>query len=162
MKLSKDSWQAIADGVRVNTSIKYLALNAMALDPKALEILVPAFSENRTLETLDLSYNYMGDKVSSFLTKLISNQSERRDNVVWLHGLRGEVPKPKELQSGLQSLVLRYNSLKDFSACEISRVLTFDTYLKSIDLRNNLFKSKGIKEIVNVLNINTSILNIDL
>jgi len=56
----------------------------MSLKPSSLEILIPAFSVNRTIETLDLSYNYMGDKVASYLTKLISNQSERRDNVVWL------------------------------------------------------------------------------
>ena len=126
----------------------------MSLNPHSLEILVPAFSNNRTVETLDLSYNYMGDKVASFLTKLISNQSERRDNVVWLHGLWGEVPKPWELQAGLQSLILRYNSLNDFVACEISRVLVYDTYLKSIDVWNNVIKAKGIKEFVNVLKIN--------
>ncbi len=45
----------------------------MSLKPASWEILSPAFAANRSIETLDLSYNYMGDKVSSYLTKLIAN-----------------------------------------------------------------------------------------
>jgi len=45
----------------------------MSLKPSSWEILSPAFAINRTIETLDLSYNYMGDKCSSYLSKLIAN-----------------------------------------------------------------------------------------
>jgi len=95
----------------------------------------------------------MGDGASSFITKLIAAQSERRDNVVWLCGLRGEEPD-NSFKGGLQSLNLRYNSFKDYVACEIAWVLTYDTYVKSIDLRNNLIKEKGVKELVNVIKAN--------
>lgn len=134
----------------------------MNLKPSSWEILSPAFASNRTIETLDLSYNYMGDKCSSYLSKLIANQSERRDNCVWLHGLWGEIPEVYELQSGLQNIILRYNSLNDFVACEISWVLLYDTYLKSLDLRNNVINEKGMKEFVNVLKTNSTILNLDV
>lgn len=73
LKLTLDSWKLIADSLKENKTITILSLNAMSLNPTSLEVLVPAFSNNRTIETLDLSYNYMGDKVASFLTKLISN-----------------------------------------------------------------------------------------
>lgn len=56
---------------------------------------------------------------------------------------------------------MRYNSLNDFVAFELSRVLVYDTYLKSIDIRNNVIKAKGIKELVNVVKTNTSLLNLD-
>ena len=68
----------------------------MTLTQQSWEIISPAFAENRSIETLDLSYNYMGDQCSSYL-RLIANQSERRDNCVWLHGLRGEFPEAQEL-----------------------------------------------------------------
>jgi Ran GTPase-activating protein (RanGAP) involved in mRNA processing and transport len=58
--------------------------------------------------------------------------------------------------------VLRYNSFKDFSAAELSRVLLYDVYIKSIDLRNNLIKEKGVKELLNVVKTNKTILNMDI
>lgn len=59
----------------------------------AFDYMVPALLKNTSLEILDLSYNFMGDEMASYIAKIISNQSERRDNVVWLAGLRGETPK---------------------------------------------------------------------
>jgi len=93
LKFSSTSWTLIANALKKNCTIQILILNAMNLKPSAWEILSPAFAQNRSVETLDLSYNYMGDSCSSYLTRLIANQSERRDNCVWLHGLRGEVPE---------------------------------------------------------------------
>lgn len=58
--------------------------------------------------------------------------------------------------------MLRYNSFKDFSAAELSRVLLYDVYIKSIDLRNNLIKEKGVKELLNVVKTNKTILNMDI
>lgn len=52
--------------------------------------------------------------------------------------------------------------MKDSSANEFARVLTYDTYLRSIDMRNNLVKEKGIKEIVGVMKSNKTLLNMDL
>jgi Ran GTPase-activating protein (RanGAP) involved in mRNA processing and transport len=73
LKLSKESWILIAESIEENNTITIVSLNAMGLGPKSLEILVPAISKNKIIETLDLSYNYMGDKIASYITKLISN-----------------------------------------------------------------------------------------
>lgn len=104
----------------------------------------------------------MGDKCAPLICKLLSSQSERRDNVVWLAGLRGEAPESKSYKNGLQSIILRYNSFKDFTASEISRVLLYDIYLRSIDMRNNLIKEKGTKELFSVMKSNKTLLNLDL
>jgi Ran GTPase-activating protein (RanGAP) involved in mRNA processing and transport len=110
------------------------------------ECLVPALDKNSNLEILDLSYNYMGDDMAPFIAKIISNQSERRDNIVWLAGLRGEAPKSGDYKSGLQSMILRYNDFENYICSEISRVLLYDIYFKSIDLRNNNIDIKGVKD----------------
>ena len=81
--------------------------------------------------------------------------------MLWLHGLRGEVPAGLDYKGGLQSIILRYNALKDFVACELSRVLTYDVYIKSVDLRNNSIKEKGIKELSSMLKSNKTLLNLD-
>ena len=108
--------------------------------------LVPCLDVNSNIEILDLSYNFMGDEMSTYIAKIISNQSERRDNVVWLAGLRGETPQNEECKSGLQSIILRYNDLGNYLCGEISRVLLYDVYVKSIDLRNNQIDEKGVKD----------------
>ncbi len=82
--------------------------------------------------------------------------------MVWLAGLRGEAPKGQKHKEGLQSLILRYNSFKDYTASGINRVLTYDVYVKSVDLRNNIIKEKGVKELVGLAKTNKTILNLDL
>lgn len=123
---------------------------------------MPALEKNVGVEILDLSYNYMGDEMATYIAKIISSQSERRDNVAWLAGLRTEEPTDEYYKAGLQSLVLRYNDFGNYVCGEISRVLFFDIYLKSIDLRNNLIEKEGVKDICYFLKSNKTLLNCDL
>ena len=126
-----------------------------------MEVLTRSLQHNRTVETLDLSFNYMGDECCSYVTKLISNQSERKDNVVWLHGLRGDAPHADDITGGLQPLVLRCNGFGDYVATELARVLTFDTYIRSVDMRHNQLGDKGVQQLLGVLKTNRSLLNLD-
>lgn len=162
VRLSGKSWEVLCDGIAKNSTIGILSLNAWGINNVAFECLVPALQKNTSLEILDMSYNYMGDEMAWYIAKIISNQSERRDNVVWLAGLRGEAPNNEEYKSGLQSIILRYNDFKNYICGEISRVLLYDIYIKSIDLRNNDIDEKGIKDMWNFLKSNKTILNCDL
>lgn len=101
----------------------------------------------------------MGDDMAPFIAKIISNQSERRDNVVWLAGLRGEAPRNDDYKTGLQSMILRYNDFGSYICGEISRVLLYDIYFKSVDLRNNDIDTKGVKDMCNFLKSNKTLLN---
>jgi Ran GTPase-activating protein (RanGAP) involved in mRNA processing and transport len=151
--------------------VQILSLNACGIDNVAFEYLVPALEKNIGLEILDLSYNYMGDDMACYIAKIISNQSERRDEIVWLAGLRGEGPEDIEsrqkaqyrmtgdYKSGLQSIILRYNDFKNYVCSEIARVLFYDIYIKSIDLRNNLIEEKGVKDMLNFMQSNKTLLN---
>lgn len=135
---------SVGKAIASNKSIRTLALNACGVNNDALGELTKAMEQNTSIEILDLSCNYMGDEMATYISKIISIQSERRDEAVWLAGLREELPE-EEYKNGLQSLVLRHNDFSDFLCNEISRVLYFDVYLKSIDLRNNQISSKGIE-----------------
>ena len=111
-----------------------------------------------------------------YIKNIVSNECERRDNIVWLAGLRGEDPNSdeqvyetyseqqffKSWKSGLQSLVLRYNDFGNYICSELSRVLSFDIYIKSIDLRNNEIDQSGVKDLINSLKSNKTILNCDI
>lgn len=101
----------------------------------------------------------MGDDMTCYIAKIISNQGEKRDNVVWLAGLRGEAPKFEDVKSGLQSLILRYNDFGNYICGDLSRVLLYDTYIKSIDLRNNRIDEKGVKDMCSFLKSNRTLLN---
>ena len=162
LRLSKKSWQCIGESLGTNNTVKILSINACGVDSSAFEALVPALDKNTSMEILDLSYNFMGDDMACYIAKIIANQSERRDNVVWLAGLRGEAPQGDEYKAGLQSLILRYNDFGDFVWAELSRVLLYDVYIKSVDLRNNKIGEKGIKDMCNFLKSNKILLNCDL
>mmetsp|Transcript_32156 Transcript_32156/g.28501 ORF Transcript_32156/g.28501 Transcript_32156/m.28501 type:complete len:268 (-) Transcript_32156:8-811(-) len=162
IRLSNKSWETLSQSISQNQTIKILGLNAVGLNHNVFKYLAPCLDSNSTLEILDLSYNFMGDEMGSYIAKVISNQSERRDNVVWLAGLRGETPSNEEYKSGLQSLILRYNDLGDYTCSELSRVLLYDVYIKSIDFRNNDISDKGIKDMCNFLKSNKTVLNCDL
>lgn len=59
-----------------------------------------------------------------------------RDQVVWLHGLRGE--KPTNLDEiGLKEFYLSHNKLGYNFIRAMSKVIKYDNYLKVIDLRSN-------------------------
>lgn len=114
LRLSRKSWSCLCDSLAVNNTVRILSLNACGVNNVTFECLVPALDKNSNLEILDLSYNYMGDDMAPFIAKIISNQSERRDNIVWLAGLRGEAPKNEDYKTGLQSMILRYNDFGSY------------------------------------------------
>ena len=166
VRLSKRSWKALSDGIAQNNTVKILSLNACCVNNVAFEQLVPALNKNTSLEILDLSYNYMGDDMACYISKIISNECERQDNVVWLAGLRGEKPgddpRTSNKSSVLYSIVLRHNDFKNYICSELSRVLLYDIYLRSVDLRNNNIEESGVKYMTECMKTNKTLLNCDL
>lgn len=57
-----------------------------------------------------MAYNDFRDECGEQIVKIIQEQVELRDEVVWMHGLRGE--KPKHLEKiGLKEFYLQHNQL---------------------------------------------------
>lgn len=62
--LVNKSWECLSDAISENQTVKIFSLNACGVNNVAFEYLVPALDKNKTLEILDLSYNYMGDDMA--------------------------------------------------------------------------------------------------
>ena len=87
---------------------------------------MPGLCQSRSLEVINLACNGIDDRASYLLAKVISAQSERRDNVVWSYSLRGEVPPGQEDKRGLKSMILSHNALGDPTASELVLAIRHD------------------------------------
>ena len=114
-----------------------------------------------SLRKIDLSNNEIRFKGARELGKVISRQSEAKDEIVWAQGLRGcEVDKPPS--DGLKEICVANNLLGDKGAINIVRALYHDIWLKALDIRNNEIKTLGLQEIVSTLYTNKTVLYLDI
>ena len=54
---------------------------------------MPGLCQNRTLQILNLANNDLDDGCGTLLGKIVSTQGALKDELIWLTGLRNEVPK---------------------------------------------------------------------
>ena len=116
--------------------------------------------ENRSIRKLDLTGNKFGDKMGPLLIKLLQNQTECRDNIIWSYGLWGEKPENID-REGLKSIILTKNCLTD-RFCKSLSWMKYDEYIWHIDLKYNKFTSVGVNEIVSSLKDNHSIVCLEV
>jgi Ran GTPase-activating protein (RanGAP) involved in mRNA processing and transport len=85
-----------------------------------------------------------------------------RDQVVWLHGLRGE--KPDNIHGiGLKEFYLQFNKLGHEFTRAISKVIKYDEYLRVLDVRNNKISVESVKkDLLHALKSNQSLTNLDM
>ena len=57
-----------------------------------VETLMNSLSQNSSLILLDLSHNKLSKNIGTLIGKIMSNHCEKRNEVVWMHSLRGELP----------------------------------------------------------------------
>jgi hypothetical protein len=95
------------------------------------------------------------------ISRLISHQTQKRDQIIWLASLRNEKPLINS-NSGLLNLNLSNNKLKDLSCDFIINALNSDLYLRKIDLSYNEINKDCCKKFVKMLRKNNSLLNVDL
>lgn len=62
------------------------------LETSQLKTLSAGLSSNRSLNVLDLSNNLLDDQCGTTLGKIVSAHGFAKDEVVWLHSLRNEIP----------------------------------------------------------------------
>ena len=92
---------------------------------------MPGLCQNVGLEYVNFSCNGLDDKASYLVSKIISAQCERRDNIVWSYSLRGELPPDDEYKKGLKAINLNYNNFTDVLATEMILALRNDVYFFS-------------------------------
>ena len=82
------------------------------------------------IEHIDLTENNLSDKCGNMVGRIIARQCQRRDQVIWMYGLRNEKPFNNDFSQGLISIDLSNNNLSDNSAEDISNALLYDAYIR--------------------------------
>jgi len=162
IRFQNDFSEFLYEALKANTSLLSLNINYCDLTSEQSDTILRALIEHTKIEVLDFSNNFLDDKTGYMISRLISRQSERRDETIWKYGLRGERPQNSEFKKGLILINLSDNFISDNSADSISIALQNDNYLRSIILCRNQILLEGCKKLVRSMRRNMSLLNLDL
>ena len=162
LELDQKLAQNLSFGICQNKSIKKFKINNCKMDIQSYEILLKGLFSHEKIEKLDLQNNNLEDKYGNMIGRIISRQTDRRDQLIWLYAIRNESPDPEEFGSGLISINLNGNNLSSYAADCITTALALDQYVRSIILTNNNFDTESCKKFIYMLRRNMTLLNIDL
>ena len=154
--------QNLSKGIIENKSIHALSVNNCKMTIEVYEILLKGLLNHEKIEYLDLQNNNLGDKYGNMIGRIIARQTYRRDQEIWLYGLRNEFPETNDYTLGLISINLNGNNLSGYSADCITTSLASDQYVRSLVLTNNKFDNNSCKKFIYMLRRNLTLLNIDL
>ena len=151
----------ISKGLSTNKSLKSLKISNCLIQLTSFETLIKSLFNHQNISNLDLSYNNLSDKFGNIISKLITKQAQRRDQIIWSYGLRNENP-PSNYKTGLISINLSGNKLSNESAECLIKVLSSDQYLRAVHLNNNKITNEFCKRFIYMMRKNMSLLTIDL
>ena len=93
-RLSQHSWRDLGRGLGNAKNLRKLTCQACNLyEGLNLEALLKEMVNNRTIETLDFSDNYLTDKHGYVILNLIKHASESRDDQLFWSSLRQDKPE---------------------------------------------------------------------
>ena len=118
---------------------------------------------NSSIQVINLAYNNIKDSDGDLIAKMVSYQTQNRDQLKWKGDLRTQQQMNK---GGLTELHLQYNKLGGNFILSILNALKYDEYVKVLDLRKNLFSTTLLEDtttydLIRSLQRNESITNID-
>jgi len=162
VRLKHKGWKYLSKGIAANDSLRVLKLNYVVMSLAQFVKLAAALFKSKSIEILDFSNCWLNDNYGSIIRKIISSQSERRNEYVWSLSLRNEKPKGIEYRKGLHTLILANNKLTEKLVIEIAQTLKHDSYMLSLNLSNNNINSTGISELIEMLYDNKGLISIDV
>jgi hypothetical protein len=162
MNLRPELSNFISVGIIENKSLKSLTINNCIFTTESFEILLKGLLTHEKIELIDLNNNNLNDKSGNMIGRIIARQTQRRDQVIWMYGLRNEKPLTNDYTRGLISLNLSNNLLSDVSCDDICNSIAQDAYIRSVNFSNNQFSTDGCKKFIKVLRRNVTLLNLDL
>ena len=161
VRFGMEGWKALSRGLADARGLRYFGIISCELSDTCLYSLATGLISIQGLRKLDLSHNLLSKACGFDISRIISQQGERRDEVIWAHGLRGETPT-QGLSEGLEQLSLAFNQISDTATADIARVLHSDVWLKVLDLRQNELSEVGVTMLAEVLKTNKSLLFVDV
>ena len=162
LKISNEMCNILSEGFQNNSSLKALKITRCKFNLEGFEILIKGLFSHENIAFLDLSNNNFSDKFGNIISRLITRQTQRRDQIIWAYGLRNEVPNNNEYANGLISISLRDNNFSKDSAEQISNSLGYDNYIRCIDLNNNNLDKNSCKKFIKMMRKNNCLLTVDL
>jgi hypothetical protein len=160
--LRRELAEFLSEGISHNKTLKTFRIYSSKMTQDSFEVITKGLLTHESIEVIDLPGNKLTDKAGNMIGRIISRQCQRRDQVVWMYGLRNERPNNNDYTKGLLSINLSNNLISDITAEEISNALANDSYIRSINLRNNKISLEGCKDFIKVLRKNLTLLNLDL
>jgi len=145
-----------------NTTIKELRICNTYIPIAQFDLVSKALCKNNFIECIEFSANKMDDSFSPLIRKIISTHAERRDEIVWAYGLRGETPEGIEYRKGLHEIILCDNKFTNSTMYELCKALLYDSYILSFDIKGNKIEKEGINEAIQILNENKTIVAFDI
>ena len=161
-KIDKKIAEYISQGIIKNKSLQTLIVKNCQIQIDAYEIFLKGTLSHEKIKMLDLSDNNFNDKYGNMISRIITRQGQRRDQIIWSYGLRNEFPSNNDYARGLISINLHGNKLGEKSTDKICYALCSDNYIRSIDLSNNLIDTNSCKKYIYMMRKNNTLLTIDL
>jgi Ran GTPase-activating protein (RanGAP) involved in mRNA processing and transport len=152
----------MSSAIKMNTSIKTFILNKCHLTNQEFDCLIEGFIEHLHIEEMNLSNNNLNDKHSYIISRLISRHNQRKDEVLWMYGLRNERPLKRRENKGLVSIDLSRNMLGNEGLEDIVNALRNDNYIRKVDFSYNMIKTEGFSLVNKLLKDNITLLNVNL
>ena len=152
----------LSQGIIDNKSLHGLKISNCPIQLSSYEILLKGLLNHICLEYLDLSNNNLGDRYGNMISRIISRQAQRRDQIIWSYGLRNEKPLNNDYKKGLISINLSGNKLGNNSAEFIVNSLTTDQYIRAIYLNDNKIENASCKKFIYMMRKNLCLLTLDL
>jgi hypothetical protein len=94
--------------------------------------------------------------------KILSTHNQRRDDIIWMASLRGEVVEEELSKKGICEVNLENNKITDRSAQEFLDFFKDDHWTRCLNLRSNRLTNETIKQFGVLLKKNTSLISLDL
>mmetsp|Transcript_35057 Transcript_35057/g.39772 ORF Transcript_35057/g.39772 Transcript_35057/m.39772 type:complete len:255 (+) Transcript_35057:171-935(+) len=85
-KFPSTNYEPLSKALQVNTSLKELHLYDCSLQFHAIQTLMQGFTKNRSLEKINLSYNFCEDRGASVIAKALKYHASVRE--VFLHDIK--------------------------------------------------------------------------
>lgn len=99
--------------------------------------------------------------MGGLIVRIIQAQTERRDGVIWVYGLRDEYPNNID-KVGLKSIILRRNKLGRNFMRALTRWVKYDEYLRHIDISYNRINIDSTKQFLVNFKQNKSLVSLEM
>ncbi|KAF8565567.1 hypothetical protein P879_07421, partial [Paragonimus westermani] len=157
----------LCKAIQQHPRLRILHLTRSRVDSERCRVIVNHILHHPTLECLDLSHNFIGDRGAKALAKLISEQNRLRTLILTdnrLQATSGLSLAHALVKSScqLERLNLRLNRLMDDGGVAIAKSMLRNTTIKELNLAANDLNETTASYFAHVLGHNKSLTHLDL